>query len=203
MIPISEQVSPTADRCTSTASISLTPPSAGSGSQSWESSIYEVLISAAPPDSSLVLPLVGGADAGKFCIVGPDLNSSRLVFHPTKATANQPSLSKIRTGDVLLEVGEYQISGYTRLDVLKLFEMMSKSRQDAAECPRILLKLVPPSALPSSDVFLSPFLAMQFTIGSPEFVLQEVTRDNIYQRVVPCELSFVLTHVIFIKGTVM
>ncbi|VDL91312.1 unnamed protein product [Schistocephalus solidus] len=98
--------------------------------KSWESSVYEVLLSAAPPDNFLRIPIEGGSDSGKFCVVGPEVNPSRLVYHPI-LSGPKKTASILRPGDVILEIGDYQVS-----------ELTNRPR--------------------------------------------EVTRDNIYQRVVPC-----------------
>ncbi|KAL5109735.1 Membrane-associated guanylate kinase WW and PDZ domain-containing protein 3 [Taenia crassiceps] len=115
-------------------------------STSWDSNIYEVLLSAA-------------------------------------SSEKMPSI--LRPGDVILEIGEYQIAGFTRLDAIRLCETLFHANP-CGERPRILLKLISPSALPTGGAQLNRFLSAQFKIGTPEFLLQEVTRNNIYQRVVPC-----------------
>ncbi|KAL7063939.1 hypothetical protein AAHC03_04464 [Spirometra sp. Aus1] len=152
--------------------------------KSWESSVYEVLLSAAPPDKFLSIPIEGGSDCGKFCVVGPEVNPSRLVYHPI-LSGPKKTASILRPGDVILEIGDYQVSGYTKLDALKVCEALSYC-EELTNRPRVLMKLIPLSSLPNSDSRLGPFLSASFTVGSPEYLLQEVTRDNIYQRVVPC-----------------
>uniref|UniRef100_A0A0X3P6X5 Membrane-associated guanylate kinase, WW and PDZ domain-containing protein 3 n=2 Tax=Schistocephalus solidus TaxID=70667 RepID=A0A0X3P6X5_SCHSO len=152
--------------------------------KSWESSVYEVLLSAAPPDNFLRIPIEGGSDSGKFCVVGPEVNPSRLVYHPI-LSGPKKTASILRPGDVILEIGDYQVSGYTKLDALKVSEALSYCKE-LTNRPRVLMKLIPLSSLPNSDSRLGPFLSAAFTVGSPEYLLQEVTRDNIYQRVVPC-----------------
>ncbi|BHF63359.1 Membrane-associated guanylate kinase, WW and PDZ domain-containing protein 3 [Sparganum proliferum] len=152
--------------------------------KSWESSVYEVLLSAAPPDKFLSIPIEGGSDCGRFCVVGPEVNPSRLVYHPI-LSGPKKTASILRPGDVILEIGDYQVSGYTKLDALKVCEALSYC-EELTNRPRVLMKLIPLSSLPNSDSRLGPFLSASFTVGSPEYLLQEVTRDNIYQRVVPC-----------------
>ncbi|VDD79869.1 unnamed protein product [Mesocestoides corti] len=151
---------------------------------SLDSGIYEVLLSAASSCKSAPFPIEGGSDSGMFCLIGNAISPCQLVYHPIISSPKKaPSI--LRPGDVILEIGEYQISGFTRLDAIRLCEALFNS-DSKGNRPRILLKLIPPSALPSGDVLLNHFLSSHFQVGTPEFLLQEVTRNNIYQRVVPC-----------------
>lgn len=156
---------------------------------SWDSNIYEVLLSAASSEKSVPFPIEGGSDSGLFCTIGGTINPAQLIYHPiisTSSTSLKRLPSILRPGDVILEIGEYQISGFTRLDAIRLCETLFHANS-SGERPRILLKLISPSALPTGGAQLNRFLSAQFQMGTPEFLLQEVTRNNIYQRVVPCE----------------
>nr|CDS17897.1 membrane associated guanylate kinase ww and pdz [Echinococcus granulosus] len=155
---------------------------------SWDSNIYEVLLSAASTEKSVPFPIEGGSDSGLFCTVGNTINPAQLIYHPiisSSSTSPKRTPSILRPGDVILEIGEYQISGFTRLDAIRLCKTLFHANSNG-ERPRILLKLISPSAIPSGSAQLNRFLSAQFHIGTPEFLLQEVTRNNIYQRVVPC-----------------
>ncbi|VDM18500.1 unnamed protein product [Hydatigera taeniaeformis] len=157
-------------------------------SKSWDSNIYEVLLSAASSERSVPFPIEGGSDSGLFCTVGGAVNPGQLIYHPiisSSSISSKRTPSILRPGDVILEIGEYQISGFTRLDAIRLCEALFHANS-SAERPRILLKLISPSALPTGCAQLNRFLSAQFQIGTPEFLLQEVIRNNIYQRVVPC-----------------
>lgn len=174
----------------SNASSTKTAASSKGKSSSWDANIYEILLSANSLEKSLPFPIEGGSDAGLFCTVGRNINPSQLIYHPiiSSPTPNSPkkSPSILRPGDIILEVGDYHISGFTRLDAMRLCENLFYSSKDG-DRPRVLLKLISPSVLPTGDAHLNRFLAAQFKIGTPEFLLQEVTRNNIYQRVVPCK----------------
>ncbi|KAL5960508.1 Membrane-associated guanylate kinase WW and PDZ domain-containing protein 2 [Taenia solium] len=156
-------------------------------SSSWDSNIYDVLLSAASSEKSVPFPIDGGSDSGLFCTVGGTINPAQLIYHPIISSSTSPKRmpSILRPGDVILEIGEYQISGFTRLDAVRLCETLFHANSNG-DRPRILLKLISPSALPTGSAQLHRFLSAQFQIGTPEFLLQEVTRNNIYQRVVPC-----------------
>uniref|UniRef100_A0A158R6Y3 Membrane associated guanylate kinase, WW and PDZ domain containing 2 n=1 Tax=Taenia asiatica TaxID=60517 RepID=A0A158R6Y3_TAEAS len=156
-------------------------------SASWDSNIYEVLLSAASSEKSVPFPIDGGSDSGLFCTVGGTINPAQLIYHPIISSSTSPKRmpSILRPGDVILEIGEYQLSGFTRLDAVRLCETLFHANS-SGDRPRILLKLISPSALPTGSAQLHCFLSAQFQIGTPEFLLQEVTRNNIYQRVVPC-----------------
>ncbi|VDO03584.1 unnamed protein product [Rodentolepis nana] len=163
-------------------------PSKGKSS-SWDANIYEVLLSASSLEKSLPFPIEGGSDEGLFCTVGKNIIPSQLIYHPiiSSPTPNSPkkSPSILRPGDIILEIGDYHISGFTHLDAVRLCETIFYSSKNG-DRPRVLLKLISPSALPTGDAHLNRFLGAQFEVGTPEFLLQEVTRNNIYQRVVPC-----------------
>ncbi len=161
--------------------------------RSFESSVYEVLISAAPPDNSLSLPIEGGSDSGSFCLIGKFINTSRLTYHTSKSSA------VLRPGDIILEIGDYQVAGYTRLDAERLCGNVSRA-DSKGDRPRVLLKLIPPTSLPTGTSELHNFLSAQFPMGTPEFLLQEVARDNIYQRVVPCEFIIPFPPIFCHKG---
>lgn len=156
--------------------------------RSWESNTYTVIVSAACPEVSVQLPVEGGSDCGRFCSIGQLKTSDpRIIYHSPRRPA---------AGDVLLEIGDYQVAGYTNLETAALIKTLSRVTTQA-DRPRVPIKLVPRSALPDDHAQLNHFLSAQFPVGSPEFLLQEVTRNNIYQRVVPCKFyccQFFLKH---------
>ena len=164
-----------------------------SPSNKWDSNVYEVLLSASSPIKSVPFPIEGGSDSGLFCIVGNSINPAQLIYHPiisTSSTSPKKSPSILRPGDIILEIGEYQISGFTRLDAIRLCESLFHVNSNG-DRPRVLLKLISPSALSTGDANLNHFLSAKLQVGTPEFLLQEVTRNNIYQRVVPCMFNFI------------
>ncbi|KAM7537239.1 hypothetical protein Aperf_G00000063448 [Anoplocephala perfoliata] len=179
------QTSSSASDAASTASLLLS----NNKNIPWDTNIYEVLLSATSLEKSLPFPIEGGSDAGLFCTIGSSINPSQLIYHPiiSSPTPNSPkkSPSILRPGDVILEVGDYQISGFTYIDAVRLCKSLFYPTK-GGDRPRVLLKLISPSSLPTGDAHLSRFLAAQFKVGTPEFLLQEVTRNNIYQRVIPC-----------------
>lgn len=185
---IMSQTSPTVSDAVLTTAASSLPSS--NKNVSWDTCIYEVLLSATSHEKSLPFPIEGGSDAGLFCTIGSSINPSQLIYHPIISSPTPKSPKKtpsiLRAGDVILEVNDYQISGFTHIDAVRLCKSLFYPTK-GCERPRVLLKLVSPSALPTGDAHLSRFLAAQFKVGTPEFLLQEVTRNNIYQRVVPCK----------------
>ncbi|VDP88290.1 unnamed protein product [Echinostoma caproni] len=159
---------------------------------SWLEQCYEVVVSAPSVDTSLSLPIDGGSDAGMFCVIGSQLDHTRLIQHHisagNSAERNTGSPRQIQPGDIILALNEYEISGYTRRDAVELCDTLTRIPVGAASTPRRLrIRLSPPQALATGSTMLSSFLAAAFPLNSPEYSLQEKIRENVYQRVVPCK----------------
>ncbi|CAL8069789.1 unnamed protein product [Calicophoron daubneyi] len=152
----------------------------------WLDQCYEVSISSSGPDSTLSLPIDGGSDAGMFCVVGSHLESSRIVYHNLSSSTKLSN--SLKPGDIILTVNDYEISGYTRRDAVELCDTLTRFPTEFGSFnrPRIRLRLSPPEALATGNTMLSSFLAAAFPLNSPEYSLQEKIRENVYQRVVPC-----------------
>ena len=82
----------------------------------------------------------------------------------------------IDSGDILLEVDGYKISGYTRNDVLNLI------RKQQYHC----IKAVSSSSSFGLPIDLKEYLSRRFVRASIDHELQSTIRDNIYIRTVPC-----------------
>lgn len=133
----------------------------------------EITASAHPEDGYLRLPIGGGADNGRFCLITEDVEEDSLIAWTGHFLA----------GDILMEVQEHQVSGYTLVDIVTLVESLSRNGSP------LLFKIVRGSSLPIS---LRTFLSSRFRVGSRDHQLQRIVRDNLYLRTVPCKLCSAL-----------
>lgn len=140
----------------------------------------EYLISSKNSEIKSVLPIDGGSDAGMFCVVGAQFDSSRVNYHNLVACTQV----KIKPGDIILSMNGFEISGFTKCDAITLCTVLLQRYS------QLRLNLCPPHALATSSTMLSSFLASSFMLNSQEYVLQEKIRENVYQRVVPCKFIF-------------
>ncbi|CAH8486591.1 unnamed protein product [Dicrocoelium dendriticum] len=146
---------------------------------------FDVFLSSSSPDSSLFLPICGGSDSGMFCVVGDEFDSSRMVYHDVRLSP--PSSSRLKAGDIILSINEYEISGFTCRDAVQLLDNVTRVNCDPGGTgPLVRIRACSPSALATGNSTLSSFLAFAFPQNSAEYTLQEKIRENVYQRVVPC-----------------
>lgn len=138
------------------------------GHSHWSSRLVEITASAHPENGYLRLPIGGGADNGKFCFITEDVEENSLISWS----------GHFRAGDILMEIQDHQVSGYTLLDVVTLVETLSRNGNP------LLFKMVRGSSLPKA---LKTFLSSRFLVGSRDHQLQQVVRDNLYLRTVPCK----------------
>ncbi|KAM6192136.1 membrane-associated guanylate kinase, WW and PDZ domain-containing protein 3 isoform 4-T4 [Sarcoramphus papa] len=137
----------------------------------WLSKVQECVVSwggPAGPDPDL---LRGGAERGEF----PYL-AGRLP--PGGEGAPGPALLSGKApapGDVLLEVNGTPVSGLTHRDTLAVVRHFKEP---------VRLKTVRPGKVINKD--LRHYLSLQFQKGSIDHKLQQVIRDNLYLRTIPC-----------------
>ncbi|XP_032239882.2 membrane-associated guanylate kinase, WW and PDZ domain-containing protein 1 isoform X2 [Nematostella vectensis] len=116
-------------------------------------------------EGSFNLKIVGGAEFGEFINIG-DLKEDKVVYKK----------GKLLCGDVILEINNKPVAGYTRPDVL---ELISKDGRNA-----VSLRTVKPGLGITKD--LRQFLAGRFDSDSVDSALQLTIRENLYRRTVPC-----------------
>ncbi|XP_063064665.1 membrane-associated guanylate kinase, WW and PDZ domain-containing protein 3a isoform X2 [Engraulis encrasicolus] len=107
----------------------------------------------------------GGAEQGEFPYLGTVL-ADAMVCH----IGRFPS-----PGDVLLEVNGTPVSGLTNRDTIAVIRHFREP---------VRLKTVKPGKVLNSD--LRHYLSLQFQKGSLDHKLQQVIRDNLYLRTIPC-----------------
>uniref|UniRef100_A0AAY5EH08 Membrane-associated guanylate kinase, WW and PDZ domain-containing protein 3 n=1 Tax=Electrophorus electricus TaxID=8005 RepID=A0AAY5EH08_ELEEL len=132
----------------------------------WSSKVQECAVSwGGAAELSSVLEIGGGAELGEFPHLGQVLPGS-MVCHIGRLPGS---------GDVLLEVNGTPVSGLTNRDTLAVIRHFREP---------VRLKTVKPGKVLNTD--LRHYLSLQFQKGSLDHKLQQVIRDNLYLRTVPC-----------------
>ncbi|XP_015266968.1 PREDICTED: membrane-associated guanylate kinase, WW and PDZ domain-containing protein 3 [Gekko japonicus] len=118
--------------------------------------------------------LRGGAERGEFPYLGARLPTLAEPggggTGPVLLSGKPPS-----PGDVLLEVNGTPVSGLTHRDTLAVIRHFREP---------VRLKTVRPGKVINKD--LRHYLSLQFQKGSIDHKLQQVIRDNLYLRTIPC-----------------
>nr|XP_033774166.1 membrane-associated guanylate kinase, WW and PDZ domain-containing protein 3 isoform X3 [Geotrypetes seraphini] len=122
----------------------------------WQSRLQECVLAGE-------LEVRGGAERGEFPVLGRLRDGSCL-----SGKAPGP-------GDVLLEVNGTPVSGLTHRDTLAVIRHYREP---------VRLKTVRPGKVINKD--LRHYLSLQFQKGSIDHKLQQVIRDNLYLRTIPC-----------------
>ncbi|XP_077428993.1 membrane-associated guanylate kinase, WW and PDZ domain-containing protein 3 isoform X1 [Vanacampus margaritifer] len=116
-------------------------------------------------DFGSVVEVLGGAEVGQFPHLG-QMKLDVLVCHVGKLPYY---------GDVLLEVNGTPVSGLTNRDTLAVIRHFREP---------VRLKTVKPGKVLNTD--LRHYLSLQFQKGSLDHKLQQIIRDNLYLRTIPC-----------------
>ncbi|XP_018608490.1 membrane-associated guanylate kinase, WW and PDZ domain-containing protein 1-like isoform X3 [Scleropages formosus] len=123
----------------------------------WRSKVQESFVPLGEASGELGVAIGGGADYGEFPFV-------------TAAPGGGPTV-----GDIILEIGGTPVLGLTLGDVRGVLNT----------CPQpIRIKTVFPGSTLCKDLRL--YLSKCFTPGSVDSQLQQVIRENLYLRAVPC-----------------
>uniref|UniRef100_A0A3B4A902 PDZ domain-containing protein n=1 Tax=Periophthalmus magnuspinnatus TaxID=409849 RepID=A0A3B4A902_9GOBI len=128
--------------------------------QHWRSKVQDSFVPLLGTSGELGISVGGGADYGEFPFV-------------TSAPGGG-----LTVGDIILEIGGTPVLGMTLGDVRGVLN----------SCPHpVRIKTVPPGSLFGKDLRL--FLSKCCTPGSVDSQLQQVIRENLYLRAVPCEYN--------------
>ncbi|KAM4741735.1 membrane-associated guanylate kinase, WW and PDZ domain-containing protein 3 isoform 3-T3 [Anableps anableps] len=132
----------------------------------WSTKVVECAVSWGNlGDFGSVVEILGGAELGQFPYIG-QMKLDVLVCHVGKLPYY---------GDVLLEVNGTPVSGLTNRDTLAVIRHFREP---------IRLKTVKPGKVLNTD--LRHYLSLQFQKGSLDHKLQQIIRDNLYLRTIPC-----------------
>nr|XP_046252769.1 membrane-associated guanylate kinase, WW and PDZ domain-containing protein 3a isoform X3 [Scatophagus argus] len=132
----------------------------------WSTKVQECTVSwGGSGELVSVAEVRGGAELGEFPYLG-HIVSEALVCHAGRFPSG---------GDVLLEVNGTPVSGLTNRDTLAVIRHFREP---------IRMKTVKPGKVLNTD--LRHYLSLQFQKGSLDHKLQQVIRDNLYLRTIPC-----------------
>ncbi|XP_053173297.1 membrane-associated guanylate kinase, WW and PDZ domain-containing protein 3a isoform X1 [Scomber japonicus] len=132
----------------------------------WSTKVQECSVSwGGSGELVTVVEVRGGAELGEFPHLGHFV-SEAMVCHAGRFPSS---------GDVLLEVNGTPVSGLTNRDTLAVVRHFREP---------IRLKTVKPGKVLNTD--LRHYLSLQFQKGSLDHKLQQVIRDNLYLRTIPC-----------------
>ncbi|KAL0978510.1 hypothetical protein UPYG_G00171420 [Umbra pygmaea] len=132
----------------------------------WSSKVQECALSwGSLGEFGNVVEVLGGAEHGEFPYLG-QMKLDVMVCH----VGRMPYY-----GDVLLEVNGTPVSGLTNRDTHAVIRHFREP---------IRLKTVKPGKVLNTD--LRHYLSLQFQKGSLDHKLQQVIRDNLYLRTIPC-----------------
>ncbi|KAI5109125.1 membrane-associated guanylate kinase, WW and PDZ domain-containing protein 3 isoform X2 [Silurus meridionalis] len=132
----------------------------------WSAKVRECAVSwGGAGEFGSVVELLGGAEHGLFPFLG-HMDLDALVCH----VGSLPYY-----GDVLLEVNGTPVSGLTNRDTHAVIRHFREP---------IRIKTVKPGKVLNTD--LRHYLSLQFQKGSLDHKLQQVIRDNLYLRTIPC-----------------
>ncbi|XP_052410154.1 membrane-associated guanylate kinase, WW and PDZ domain-containing protein 2 isoform X6 [Carassius gibelio] len=124
----------------------------------WTNRVHEVVLSRGP-SGELGFELQGGAENGQFPVIG----------------AVKPDRGKLHQDELLLEVNDTPVAGLTIRDVWAVVRHCKDP---------VRLKCVKQGGVVDKD--LRRYLNLRFQKGSLDHELQQIIRDNLYLRTVPC-----------------
>uniref|UniRef100_A0A8C6T7W6 Membrane-associated guanylate kinase, WW and PDZ domain-containing protein 2 n=1 Tax=Neogobius melanostomus TaxID=47308 RepID=A0A8C6T7W6_9GOBI len=129
----------------------------------WTNNVHESVL-CRNEDGDLGLQLRGGAENGQFPVIG-ELHPGRQLCHS----------GKLLQDELLLEVNDTPVAGLTTRDVHSMIQHCKDP---------IRLKCVKQGGVIDKD--LRHYLNLRFQKGSVDHKLQQIIRDNLYLRTIPC-----------------
>ncbi|XP_042548234.1 membrane-associated guanylate kinase, WW and PDZ domain-containing protein 3 [Dipodomys spectabilis] len=135
----------------------------------WLSKVQECSVAGPGPGADLGAEVRGGAERGEFPYLGR-LRAGTGAGGCGVVSGRAPS-----PGDVLLEVNGTPVSGLTLRDTRAVLRHFREP---------VRLRTVRPGKVINKD--LRHYLSLQFQKGSVDHKLQQVIRDNLYLRTIPC-----------------
>jgi hypothetical protein len=135
----------------------------------WSQKIHETIVySEIIRNRNLIERIKGGSDYGQFIYFGhiDELNVEALS-------------GKIHSHEILLEINQQKISGYTLYDVLIWLKQLLFTYNT------ITLRTCKPQLI-NTNYDLRVYLDERFHKGSIDYDLQQTIRENVYMRTVPC-----------------
>ncbi|XP_076344342.1 membrane-associated guanylate kinase, WW and PDZ domain-containing protein 1-like isoform X2 [Tachypleus tridentatus] len=131
----------------------------------WSHTIYECVVCTGP-DGILNLTIEGGSDNGEFPFFGP-LRQDRITYID----------GFVEEGDIIIEVQGQKVAGYTQRDVVAWINHCCRNGNPVS------IKAVRSGYLTKD---LRQYLNTCFQKGSVDHDLQNIIRDSLYLRTIPC-----------------
>ncbi|XP_030623627.1 membrane-associated guanylate kinase, WW and PDZ domain-containing protein 2a [Chanos chanos] len=129
----------------------------------WTNKVHEIVFSR-DKEGKLGFELKGGAENGQFPFIG-EVRVGQVACHS----------GKLSQDELLLEVNDTPVAGLTIRDVLAVVRHCKDP---------VRLKCVKQGGVVDKD--LRHYLSLRFQKGSLDHELQQIIRDNLYLRTVPC-----------------
>lgn len=155
----------------------------------WSQYIHDATLLVTSPDlieDTVLTKLCGGSDNGQFVYLDPD--PSRYHQQPFKYHTN--STSRLEPGEIVLEIEGQKISGYTLFDVLSLIKQVCQMQSTVTfKAVRSIMQQNQQQQQPNGYILpldLRQYLDERFQKGSMDYELQQIIRENVYMRTVPC-----------------
>lgn len=171
---------------TNGVSITQTQASTNISNKHWSQNIHQSTLSSRLVDSDKFLSSIrGGSDNGQFIFFDSSICDFEL------SSLNE----KLNPNEILLEIQNQKVSGYTLYDVIKLIKQLSSTFESinirTVECNisknnNGCLNFTNGSNLVALPLELRTYLDERFQKNSIDYDLQQTIRENVYMRTVPC-----------------
>ena len=152
----------------------------------WSHKVHESILIVTNLDlieDILLTKLNGGSDNGQFIYLDYTFNPSLFKYYNNS--------SRLEPNEIILEIEKQKVSGYTLFDVLSLIKQCCKMSQTITFRTVKSRKTSNESEDSSHHHHLLPldlrqYLDERFQKGSLDYDVQQIIRENVYMRTVPC-----------------
>ncbi|XP_072327468.1 membrane-associated guanylate kinase, WW and PDZ domain-containing protein 2a isoform X9 [Scyliorhinus torazame] len=145
----------------------------------WTGKVHETVI-CRDKDGELNVEIKGGAENGLFSYLG-EMKQNKIIYQD----------GKLHSDELLLEVNDTAVSGLTIRDVLAVIKhckdpVRLKCVKQGVWKMHIIGRIKKTLQGGTVDKDLRHYLNLRFQKGSVDHELQQIIRDNLYLRTVPC-----------------
>ncbi|XP_038667444.1 membrane-associated guanylate kinase, WW and PDZ domain-containing protein 2a isoform X10 [Scyliorhinus canicula] len=145
----------------------------------WTGKVHETVI-CRDKDGELNVDIKGGAENGLFSYLG-EMKQNKIIYQD----------GKLHSDELLLEVNDTAVSGLTIRDVLAVIKhckdpVRLKCVKQGVWKMHIIGRIKKTLQGGTVDKDLRHYLNLRFQKGSVDHELQQIIRDNLYLRTVPC-----------------
>ncbi|XP_067861055.1 membrane-associated guanylate kinase, WW and PDZ domain-containing protein 2a isoform X8 [Heptranchias perlo] len=145
----------------------------------WTNKVHETVV-CRNKDGELNVEIKGGAENGQFSYLG-EMKQNKIIYQG----------GKLHSDELLLEVNDTAVSGLTIRDVLAVVKhckdpIRLKCVKQGVWKMHIIGRMKKTLQGGTVDKDLRHYLNLRFQKGSVDHELQQIIRDNLYLRTVPC-----------------